>query len=265
VFPNWRREIGAMMQEETLRFLDDVIANNGGIAEVLTSRKAFVNADLAKIYGIPGTFGNDYQEVELPETRAGLLTRAGFLARNATLADPDPIHRGVFINLNVLCRQITAPPKIPDNLMRTGNTNREKVESITGVGTCGEFCHHTIINPLGFAFENFDAIGAVRSTDHGYPIDTSDSYAFLDGRVINYANAVELSQQLAASPEAHTCYANNLLEFILGRDLDSTDRSVVRSLANRSLDERLSIKELVESVVVSNTFRVRSITPGGQP
>jgi hypothetical protein len=263
LFPSWRREVGAMMQEETLRFLDSVIAGDGGVADLLTSRKAFVNADLAKIYGVPGTFGDDHREVELdPATRAGLLTRAGFLARNATLEEPDPIHRGVFINLNVLCRPIMAPPNIPDNLVCTGNTNREKVDSITGEGTCGEGCHHTIINPLGYAFEGYAAIGAVRTTDHGYPINSADSYTFPSGRVIQYVNAVELSQQLAQSPEVHDCYANNLLEFMLGRDLDRTDKRVVHDLAEQSLAEHMSIKELVLSVVASNTFRVRVIVKG---
>ncbi len=263
-FPEWRKEIGVEMQEETLRFLDAVIARDGSIADVLTSRTAFVNADLAKIYGIEGTFGDDYQEVELPPTRAGLLTRAGFLAKNATLTEPDPIHRGVFINLSILCRPIAAPPNIPDTLDKTGNTNREKVDSVTGEGTCGETCHHTIINPLGFAFEGFDAIGAARGDDHGYPLNTADSYTFPDGRVIQYADAIDLSQQLARSPEVHACYATNLLEFMLGRDLDRTDKRVMEALAEQSLTDKLSIKELVLAVVASNTFRVRTIVKGAQ-
>lgn len=260
LFPEWRREVGAMMQEEALRFLDSVVAGDGGIAEVLTSPRAFVNAELAKIYGLPGEFGDEYQEVELdPTIRAGLLTRAGFLARNATLDEPDPIHRGVFINLDVICRPITSPPSIPPVLDRRGNTNRERVESITGAGTCGEGCHHTLINPLGFAFESFDAVGAHRATDNGYPIDSADTYRFADGRAISYGGAVELSRQLAESPEVHACYTSQLLELALGRDLRGSDRELARGLADRSLADKLSIKELVLSMVSSNAFRVRSI------
>ncbi|MBA3819160.1 MAG: DUF1592 domain-containing protein [Deltaproteobacteria bacterium] len=266
VFPGWRREIGPMMQEEVLRFLDSVIISDGGVADVLTSTKAFVNADLAKIYGVPGSFGADYREVELdPTTRAGLLTRAGFLARNATLDEPDPIHRGVFINLNVLCRPIAAPPNIPPELERTGDTNREKVDSITGQGTCGEGCHHTMINPIGFAFEGYDAVGAQRTTDRGFPINTAATYSFADGRAISYGNAVDLSQQLASSPEVHGCYTSHLLEFMLGRDLLPTDRTVRNRLTDQSLVDRLPIKELVLSVVSSNTFRVRSSNVRSQP
>jgi hypothetical protein len=259
-FPGWRKEVGGMMQEEALRFLDSVVTNDGGVVELLTSTKAFVNADLAKIYGIAGTFGTDYQEVDLdPNIRAGLLTRAGFLAKNATLTETDPIHRGVFINLDIICRSITAPANIPNNLPRMGNTTREKVESITGEGTCGEGCHHAIINPLGFAFESFDAIGAYRETENGYPINTTATYAFVDGREITYSNAVDLSQQLALAPEVHNCYSQQLLEFMLGRDLLQVDKVIVRDLAQQSLEDKLSIKELVLSVVTSNTFRARAI------
>ena len=260
VYPSWRREVAGMMQEEALRFLENIVTTGGGVSDVLLSTKAYVNADLAKIYGLQGTFGTDYVEVELdPTQRAGLLTRAGFLARNATLDESDPIHRGVFINIDVLCRPITAPANIPEQLDKVGNTTREKIDSITGVGTCGEGCHHTIINPLGFAFESFDAVGAYRTTDRGFPVDTAATYHFADGRAITYANAIELSQKLAASPEVHACYSQQLLEFMLGRELQTLDRVVVRDMAERSLEDKLSIKDLVLDVVSSETFRARSV------
>lgn len=266
VFPAWRRELGAMMQEETLRFVDDVVASGGGIAELLTSTRAFVNADLARVYGVPGTFGTDYAPVDLdPATRAGLLTRAGFLARNATLRESDPIHRGVFINLNLLCRTIATPPTLPSDLMPSGTTTRERVTSITGEGTCGAGCHATMINPVGFAFEHYDAVGSYRTTEHGAPINATDRYLFADGRAIEFTNAVELSQQLAASPEVHACYASQLLEFILGRDLRPLDQLVVGDLAARSLSDRLAIRDVVLSVVASKTFRVRTIVKGVTP
>ena len=265
-FPAWRREVGGMMQEEAVRFLDHVVASGGGIADLLTSTRAFVNRDLARIYDLEGEFGDDYQEVELdPSRRAGLLTRAGFLARNATLNEPDPIHRGVFINLSVLCRPISSPPSIPPELEYMGNTNRERVESVTGAGTCGENCHHTMINPLGFAFEGFDAVGAARDTDNGFPVDSAATYQFADGRSITYGGAVELSRQLAASPEVHDCYTSQLLEVALGRDLRKTDFGVARNLADQSLQSRLSIKDLTLSVVSSNAFRIRTNTRRSQP
>jgi hypothetical protein len=127
-------------------------------------------------------------------------------------------------------------------------------------------CHHVIINPIGYAFEEYDAVGALRTTDHGFPINSADHYKFENGRQITYSNALELSQALAAAPEVHSCYASNLLEFMLGRDLISLDKIVVRTLSDRSLQQHMSIKQLVMSVVASPTFRVRNlVTTEAQP
>jgi hypothetical protein len=264
-FPQWRRDLGVMMQEEALRFLDDVVANDGGVAEILTSTKAFVNADLAAVYQVPGDFGADFTEVKLdPQRRAGFLTRAGFLARNATLAESDPIHRGVFVNLNLICRTISARPDIPDSLMPMGNTTRERVDSITGNDTCGQGCHARMINPIGFALEHFDAIGAYREDENGFAINSADTYAFEDGREIKFANAVELSKQLAKAPEVHSCYVSQLLEFTLGRTLLESDQPSIDDFADRSLSDGASVRDVVLSVVASRAFRARAI-PRGAP
>ncbi len=262
-FPTWRRELGAMMEEEVLRFLDDVVTSGGSVADVLTSNKSFVNADLARLYGLTGNFDATYQAVELdPTTRAGFLTRVGFLAANASLTEPDPIHRGVFVNLSVICRPINALPNLPTDLVRTGDTNRQKVESITGQGTCGEFCHHTIINPIGFGFERYDAIGRTRADDNGFPIDTKATYMFPDGRTITFDDAIGLSRELAAAPETHACYVGNLVELALGREVAAADQeALVEPLAARSLAEELPIKELILDIVSSDTFRTRTPNP----
>ena len=172
LFPDWRSDIGTSMQREMELFLGHVLFSGGTIRDLMTSRTSFVNADLAAIYGLDGEFGEEFVEVQLdPIERSGFMTRSGFLTRNATLTEPDPIHRGVFLNLDLLCRDLPAVPDLPDELNMTGDTNRERISSITGVGTCGEGCHGAIINPLGFALENFDAIGRFRDNDNGFPID----------------------------------------------------------------------------------------------
>lgn len=257
-FPEWDEALGIAMQEETTRFLESVVFGDGSIRDVLTSNRAFVNAELAAIYGVPGTFGPDFVEVELdPAQRAGFLTRVGFLTRNATLTDPDPIHRGVFVNLDVLCRPISALPDLPDDLMPVGNTNRERVNSITGPGTCGAGCHATMINPIGFSLENYDAIGRWRTEDNGFPVDAADTYVFPDGREISFENGVELSQLLADSPEVHACYTRQLLEYIYGRDIAEADVALAEDLAAQSLDEGLTVRELVIRVVTGSAFRHR--------
>ena len=80
-------------------------------------------------------------------------------------------------------------PNLPDDLTPTGDTNRERIDSITGEGTCGEGCHATMINPIGFALENYDALGHYRTQDNGFPIDAAVRYTFEDGRTISFEAA----------------------------------------------------------------------------
>jgi hypothetical protein len=264
-FPNWRRELGEMMKTEIELFLDsEIFDRDGTIGDLLTSSHTYVNDELAEIYGLEGDFTSEFVEAELdPETRAGFFTRLGFLTRNATLSEPDPIHRGVFINLNVLCRPLSAVPNLPDNLMPVGNTNRERIESITGPGTCAEACHGTIINPIGFSLENYDAIGRYRVEDNGYSVDASSTYMFPDGRTLMFQNAVELSHQLAQEPDPHACYVGNLLEYLHGSEIDESRFALVSEMTDLSLGQEAPIRELVASIVTSDSFRFRPVTEQG--
>src|SRR5690606_28013860 len=92
-------------------FIEDLaIAQAGNFQDLMTSNQAFVNQDLAPVYGLDGDFGADFVKVSLPEDeRRGIFNQVGFLAANATSVNPDPIHRGVFIATRVLCLRIAAP------------------------------------------------------------------------------------------------------------------------------------------------------------
>jgi hypothetical protein len=265
-FPEWRRELGSMMRTEVELFFESVVFDGDGtIGDLLTSTRAFVNDELAEIYDLEGDFGDEFVEVELdPATRAGFLTRLGFLTRNATLTEPDPIHRGVFVNLEILCRPLSAVPNLPDNLMFIGNTNRERIESVTGPGTCAETCHGGIINPIGFSLEHYDAIGRYRTEDNGYPVDASSEYRFPDGRSLKFENAIELSQLLAAEPDPHACYVGQLLEYMYGSEVDESRFKLVAEMTDLSLAENASIRELVASIVTSESFRFRPVTEQGE-
>jgi hypothetical protein len=265
-FPEWRRELGAMMRTEVELFLDSLIFDGEGtVGDMLTSTRTFVNDELAALYGLEGDFGEDFVEAELDaETRAGFLTRVGFLTRNATLTEPDPIHRGVFVNLEILCRPLSAVPNLPDNLMFVGETNRERIESVTGPGTCAEACHGTIINPIGFSLEHYDAIGRYRTEDNGHPVDASATYVFPDGRALTYQNAVELSHLLAAEPDPHACYLGNLLEYFYGSEVDESKFKLVSEMTDLSLGAGAPVREIVASIVTSDSFRFRPVTEQGE-
>jgi len=253
LYPQFTPETGADMVREAELFVESVVFDReGGLTDLLTSRTAFLNDRLAAIYGQDGTFTGDFSEIELdPAERSGLLTRIGFLAANGTARQPDTIHRGVFINLRILCAQLPPPP---DNATALppgeGGTNRDRVDAHTGPGTCGASCHGTMINPIGFAFENYDAIGGYRTTDNGLPVDAADEYSFEGNDVRSFQNAVELSQVIAESGMAHRCYAKHWLEFAYGRDAKKADDALIAKLGEESLGGssiRATLLQLIES------------------
>jgi hypothetical protein len=137
-----------------------------------------------------------------------------------------------------------------------GQTNRQRVEAHTGDGVCAG-CHVTQINALGFALESFDAIGQVRTTDNGQPVNTAASYDLPTG-TISFAGAPELMQILAGSSEAHACYARRVSEYALARDMAEADRALVNELSAASMTDTGSLKAMVLAAVRSPLFTVRT-------
>lgn len=212
VFPNAPADLGDSAQQELALFVREVaFTKQRGYRELLTSTETFVNADLAKIYGVSGTFGTAFVKVQLDAgQRKGVLTQVGFLAAHSTSTDPDPIKRGVFLGERIACLHIAAPNDAsPPPMPMPGRTNRELIEAHTEApGSVCAACHTPLINPFGFPFENYDATGAFRTTDNGFPIDASAS-PLVGGNAIPVKDALELIDALADSSEVHACYASH--------------------------------------------------------
>jgi hypothetical protein len=196
--------------------------------------------------------------VELdPKQRAGLLTQTAFLTRHGE-TESDPILRGAFINHVLLCRDLEPPPGVLDNIVdppATAKTNRERVTAVTSPAMCAA-CHAAYINPAGFAFENYDALGRYRATEGGQPVNAADSYSF-DSGPKPFANAIEFSRLLAESPEVHDCYARNWFAFLEGRLPRTEDGPFIAWLAERSLVGRTSLRALALTVVTDDSFLTR--------
>jgi hypothetical protein len=192
-----------------------------------------------------------------PSRRSGLLTEAGFLSSYLGVDnEPDIIHRGVFIAERILCKTLPPPdPKAAGTMIPVtpGLTNRQRVEMTTGKGTCGEACHAVLFNPLGYAFENYNAIGEYRTTDQGQPVNAADSYT-LDGRLQSFTNGIDLSQLLAQAKETHTCYLQNMMSYLHGRQLVDPDQTTVDYYARLSRAGMVSVHDLELDFVTSDAF-----------
>ncbi|MCB9741993.1 MAG: DUF1592 domain-containing protein [Alphaproteobacteria bacterium] len=258
-FEGWEDGMGADLREETERFLRTLILEEqGGVHELYGASWSMLNPRLAGLYGVSGP-EEGWAQVELPpEQRAGLLTQGSFLAPRADSHDPSPIQRGVFINRTVLCQDLPDPPDNATGLppLQEGATNRERVEAHTGEGTCGGSCHAYLINPPGFAFENYDAVGAWRVSDNGQPVDASGEFYFSDGPA-SWTTGPELAGLIAGHPDAHGCYAWRWLSWTHARPPTEADRERIAPLVQASV-EGLPITELLVELVASESFRYRA-------
>jgi len=261
-FPDFKPNTPAAMKQEVLQFLTWVFRENLGVKDFYTAPVGFVNSLLSPLYGVTGSSNGASDSTMLtkvdldPNQRSGLLTQAGFLSSYLSAGnEPDIIHRGVFIAQRLLCK--TLPPPDPravgamiDNSPEL--TNRERVEKTTGKGTCGEACHGILFNPLGYAFENYDAIGKYRTMDQGKPVNAADSYR-LDGQLKSFNNGVELSKLLADAKETHACYIRNMLTYLHGRELADDELATVDYYARRSR-AGMALHDLELELVTSEAF-----------
>jgi hypothetical protein len=257
IFPDFTTSTPAAMKKEVLAFFEWIFREGRGVKDFYTSPVGFVTAPLAPLYGLSGTFSADtVTKVDLdPTQRSGILTQPGFLAAYITGEDPDIIHRGVFIATRILCTELPppSPRATPLDPFEPNMTNRERVEKKTGVGTCGESCHAELLNPLGYAFENYDAIGKYRTMDHNKPVDAA-STALLDGVFTDFQNGVELSHRLAETKETHACYAQKLMTYVHGRSVTTEEKPLVDYYARLSRAGMVSLRQLEQTLVTSDAF-----------
>lgn len=261
-FPGFDTALRQSMRHEIEMFMDHVMFEaDGSLDELFTSTRAYVNGPLAKLYGVKGPSGaDDWAWVELDATeRAGMLTRAGFLAVHASQDVTSPIRRGVYLLKEVLCVKLPSPPANVDNtpVEVTGGevkTVRDATLQRTGSPTCAG-CH-TRINELGFAFEHYDAIGRWQTTEAptGAMVDAtadlSKSGSSLQGKI---DGALELSRRLAQSPEVAACATAKWFELALRRSPVELDACSVQQIQTKT-SETHSIRELLLAMVESDAF-----------
>lgn len=255
VFPSFSASAVPSLKEEARLFLDDVVATDQNPSAILLSSTSFVDKTLAGLYGLATPPAEGFAKTELnAKERGGLLTQIGFLAANAGAIDPDPIHRGVFISEVLLCKTLPPPAmNVPPVPASGRTTNRQRVEAHTGKGTCGATCHATLINPLGYAFEGYDAIGRFRTKDNGVSVDSSGSYSELTEGEANFQNALDLTQNLSQSRDFHACYVGNWMAYLWSRTQRDEDQEALSAIVDSSL-EGASVKELLLTLVTHPSF-----------
>jgi len=250
----FRDSIEEAMTGETEALFRHVLDGNMHPGEMLSADYSFLNRELAMHYGIEGVEGNDLRKVSLKGTpRGGLLGQSLLLTASANGVDTSPVVRGIYVLENIL--GYTPPPPPPDvpaieSDIRGAETIREQLAKHREVETCAE-CHRKI-DPLGFALENFDAIGQWRSHyEKKLKIDASGELPSGE----RFKNPNQFRELIIERKDEFTrCLTEKLMTYALGRELDLRDRSTIDGIVDE-LDERDGgLADLVEAIVVSDTF-----------
>ncbi len=256
-FPSYDNRLRDAMREETSRFLRHVVQANRPVTELIDADYTFVNQPLAEHYGIDGITGDDFVRVSLKNTpRGGLLTHGSLLTLTSNPTRTSPVKRGKYVLDNLLgAPPPPPPPNVPE--LKAGEeltgTLRQKMEQHRDNVLCAS-CHARM-DPIGFAFENFDAIGRWRDLDGKDPIDPAGE--LVSGE--KFAGPDGLMRILAGSRRAEFlhCLAEKLLTYALGRGLEYYDQPAVKKILVHMEKQGSTFASLVQGIVDSVPFQYR--------
>ncbi len=263
--PDMRRFVGfddnlrKAMRRETELLFQHVMRNDLSVLELIKSKTTFLNQRLAKHYGIPHIQGSHFRPVSFVENdyhRGGLLRHASILAVTSYATRTSPTIRGNWILENILgTPPPPPPPNVPSLKEKSASqklTVRERLAQHRKDPACAS-CHN-LMDPVGFALENFDAVGQYRIFDDGIPIDSSG--ALPDGQKIDSVEALEAG--IMKRPEMFvSTLSEKLLTFALGRGVNPEDAPAIRKIVRKSNDQDFRFSEVVLQVVQSVPFQMR--------
>jgi len=252
-----RNRINEAMIEESTLFFRHVLEQNLPLTTFLDSDYTFLNANLMRHYGMEGKVDTTakFQKVSLSgeKKRGGLLGQAAVLTTSANGVDTSPVVRGIWILENLLGTHPKPPPPdvdVPEPDARGNLTIREQYAKHRTVESCND-CHKKI-DPLGFALENFDAVGAWRTQyESGHKVDAYGNMP--NGK--KFTDVDGLKQIMVQEPELFTRnLCTKLLTYATGRTMETSDRRVIDKIVNQSVAQKQGLKDMLLSVVTSETF-----------
>jgi mono/diheme cytochrome c family protein len=258
LFPDFDDNLRQAFRRETEMLFDSIIREDRNVLDLMTADYTFVNERLARQYGITGIYGSQFRRVPVTDpARRGLLGQGSFLAVTSHAERTSPVLRGKWILENILGLPVPPPPPNVPPLKERANgekprTMREQMAEHRADPACAS-CHK-IMDSIGFALENFDAVGAWRSMDADAPVDASGDLA--DGTHVN--GVVELRAALLKKPDLFVgTMTEKLMTYALGRGIDYRDMPAVRIIVRDSGRDGYRFSSLVLGVVRSLPFQMK--------
>jgi hypothetical protein len=261
-FPDFDDNLRQAMRQETKLFFESIQHEDRSVLDLLNGDYTFVNERLAKHYGIPNIYGSQFRRVPVTDpARRGLLGQASILTVTSYPNRTSPVQRGKWILTNILGTPPTPPPPNVPELKENAEGSqpksvRERMEAHRADAVCAG-CHK-VMDPVGFALENFDAIGRWRASDDGAKIDPSGTL-FNGSRVDGPA---ALRQTLTSRPEVFVgVMTEKLLTYALGRGVEYYDMPAVRRIVNDAGTHDFKFSSLITGIVKSTPFQMKIKAP----
>ncbi|MEY4641557.1 MAG: hypothetical protein RLZZ227_1551 [Pseudomonadota bacterium] len=268
IFANYRPGLLNAFQDEISLFVGDLIKENSSVLELMTSEYSYLNEDLALHYGISDIKGDHFRKIKLgqPE-RYGLLGKGGVQMVTSYANRTTPVIRGAYIMENFMGvppanppPNVEAFPETPEGVM-VAETVRERLARHRDNPACAG-CHD-VMDPLGLALENFNAIGEfrLRDSDAGnIAIDASGQLA--DGTPINGVN--QLREALVKRPDQFAqVFTEKMMTYALGRSVEAHDMPAVRNIVRLAADDNYTFSSIIEGVIASDQFQKMTIPADG--
>ncbi|HXI54694.1 MAG TPA: DUF1592 domain-containing protein [Polyangia bacterium] len=266
-FPKFDDELRTSMQQETELLFRDIAFGGVPADSLLTGNFTYLNDRLATHYGLPAVGSKDLKKVTLTNTQRGGFMGQGTILTATSHADrTSPVLRGKWVMNDLLCMDVPPPPNNVNTMLpplQPGSTRRQQLEAHKekSCATC-----HLLMDPIGFGFENYDAVGAYRTMDNGLPIDSSGNY--VDGKP--FSGIHDLGAMISADPHFSACMTSKVYTYALGRSPADTpghmDPAVLKGVAAAFGKAGYKFETLVQSIVASDTFQKRRGEPaGGSP
>ena len=266
VFPEFDENLRVAMQRETQLFLETQLREDRPLVELVTANYSFLNERLAQHYGIPNIYGNHFRRVMWPDDRrAGLLGQASILTLTSYANRTSPVSRGKWVLENLLgVPPPEPPPNVPDLKTRAEGEPPTSMRALMEQHRSNPVCAscHRMMDPLGFALENFDATGRWRTTEDtgvagelGPTIDPSGVTP--DGSEFDGANG--LRQILASRKEFIGTLTERLVTYAVGRRLEAADMPAVRRIQREAAVQESRWSAVILAIVNSEPFQTRRI------
>jgi hypothetical protein len=259
LYPDFDDNLRQAMRVETELFFQSLVQRNASVLELIRSDYTFLNERLAKHYGIPNIFGSHFRRVKVDREagRGGLLRQGSILTVTSYATRTSPVIRGHWVLKNLLGNPPPPPPPnvptLDDNTVNASLSLRDRLQQHRANPTCAS-CHN-LLDPVGFALENYDAIGRWRESENELPIDTRS--VLWDGTEVGSVR--DLENVILAHPDLFVqTLTEKLMTYALGRGIEPLDGPTIRQIVQGCRSDGYRFADIVLGIVKSPAYQHRS-------